>query len=72
MIDGPIHASLYRDLATGTFLTAYKGGGAAVGGLALLGRDHIVAAQPASPALHFWTWHRVLNPLLSAGAVLSA
>lgn len=52
-------ACVHRDLATGTFLTAYKGGGATGGGLAVLGRDYVIAAQAASPALHFWTWHRV-------------
>lgn len=49
------------DIATGCFLTAYKGGGAAKNGLALVGRDYIVAAQPTSmisSALLFWTWHR--------------
>ena len=65
-----MNASPRRDLATGTFLAAYKGGGAAVGGLALLGRDHIVAAQPASPALHFWTWHRV-SVLHGTGSAVS-
>lgn len=46
------------DIATGCFLTAYKGGGAVSNGLALVGGDYMVAVQPASSALHFWTWHR--------------
>lgn len=46
------------DIATGCFLTAYKGGNAISNGLALVGRDYMVAVQAASSALHFWTWHR--------------
>jgi hypothetical protein len=56
-----LHDSLLlrRDIATGGHLASYKGGGCSANGLALLGRDYLVAAQAAAPALHFWTWHKV-------------
>lgn len=52
---------LRRDVATGSFLAAYKGGGCGPNGLSLLGPEYIVTAQAASPALHFWTWHKVYH-----------
>ena len=48
----------HRDVHTGTALTSYKNNACGAGGLALLGRDHFIAAQLGKPALHIWTWHK--------------
>ena len=48
------------DLASGMQLKTYKGGCCSCHGLAVLGKNYIVAAQTGKPVLHVWNVAKVI------------
>lgn len=65
-------AVLFRDLATATQLTQYKGNSSAPNCFCVLGRDYFASAQASKDAVHFYAFHKVRHqPPLRAAFQLS-